>query len=374
MNYRERFSATLNHAPVDRVPFDLGGTSLSSANEHVQTRLREALGVEGASPGVYTKFDERILTHLDIDIRRVGTVIQPASDLTRRVSDTETVDCWGIRRRYTGLYADIVGPPLQGASIDDLERYPWPKPENIDKALIERSRIEAKRLSEETPYVVCGEHPVYGVLELGCWMCGYDDFLLKMAIDEPFVRRFFDIILAYQKRVIEIYYGAVGRYIHFTTSGDDFGTQQGPLISPDMFESLIKPYFAERIRYTKQFTDAAYFHHSCGSIFPIIPHLIDAGVDILNPIQPGVRDMEPAKLKTAYGEKLVFHGGIDTQHLIRNGTPESVSRGVVDVLGAMRDSGYMLAPAHNIQDDVPAENIIAMFTAAQCRCAAGKTA
>lgn len=363
MNYRERFEATIKHKPVDRVPFDLAGTSLTGMehNESIE-RLRQYLGFTSKYDGWYEKFDERILKFFDIDIRRVGDILEPESPLACSISDKEFTDCWGITRVYTGLYWDIKKPPLKGANIEDLDIYPWPTAENIDLKKIDHYREQAKKLYNETDYVVCAEHPVFGVLELGCWMCGFDDFLLKMALEPEFVIRFFDIVLEYQKRVIDIYYGALGHYIHFTTSGDDFGTQTGPFMSPAMFEELVKPYYKERINYTKKYTNAYYFHHTCGSVYTLIPHLIDAGVDILNPIQPGAKDMEPEKLKSTYGEKITFWGGIDTQHILPEGSKENVNEEVYRVLDAMSaNGGYVLAPAHNIQPDVPPENVVAIF-------------
>lgn len=367
MSYRERFEATVNHQPVDRVHFDLAGTSLTGI-EHADSvkRLLEHLGYTGPYTGHYTKFDERILKHFDIDIRRVGDILSPASPFDGKNTAYSTTDCWGVTRVFTGLYWEIKNPPLKGASIDDLEKYPWPQAERLDLKQIEMYRQQAKKLYEETDYVVCAEHPVYGILELGCWMCGFDEFFLKMAMEPEFVIRFFDKVWEYQKKVIEIYYRALGPYIHVTTSGDDFGTQTGPFISPDMFSKLIKPYYKERISYTKKFTRAYYFHHTCGSVFSLIPHLIDAGVDILNPIQPGAKDMEPEKLKKTYGNSITFWGGIDTQYLLPNGTPDDIREAVYKLLDIMGDKGgYVLSPAHNIQPDVPAVNISAIFEAAK---------
>lgn len=364
MNYRERFEATVNHKPVDRVPFDLAGTSLTGLEMGSVEKLKQLLGITGEYEGWYGKFDERVLKHLDIDIRRVGDILSPETPLSCQRSEYEYTDCWGVTRVFTGMYWDIQNPPLKGADMQALDRYPWPQAEKLNLSQIDEFREQAKKLYQETDYVICAEHPVYGVLELGCWMCGFDEFLLKMAMEPEFVLKFFDIVLNYQKKVIEIYYGALGDYIHFTTSGDDFGTQTGPFISPAMFAELVKPYYKERISYTKKFTKAYYFHHTCGSVFPLIPHLIDAGVDILNPIQPGARDMEPEKLKKAYGDRITFWGGIDTQHVMPYGTTGDVRREVFRVLDAMSgNGGYVLAPAHNIQPDVPPENILALFEA-----------
>jgi len=365
MNYRERFNAVVQHKSYDRLPFDLAGTSLTGVeNPETIRRLREFLGLSEKYDGWYTKFDERILKYLDIDIRRVGAILSPESPLERKISDYEYTDCWGVTRVYTGLYWDIKVSPLRGASIDDLDSFPWPQAEKINIKQIEEFKEQAKKLYYETDYVVCAEHPVYGIFELGCWMCGFDEFLLKMAAEPDFVFKFFDKILDYQKKVIEIYYGQLGEYIHFTTSGDDFGTQTGPFISPSMFDRMIKPYYKERISYTKKFANVYYFHHTCGSVYSLIPSLIEAGVDILNPIQPGAKDMEPEKLKKDYGDLITFWGGIDTQHILPHGTVEEVKYEVVRVLDIMSSGGgYILAPAHNIQIDVPPENIVAMYEA-----------
>lgn len=365
MNYRERFEKTMKHQNVDRVPFDIAGTALSGfdANDTI-IRLREILGFIEKYDHWYPNCDERILRYLDIDFRNVGDVLEAESELTCKLSENSYNDCWGVTRTFTGLYWEITDSPLKGASIEDLKNYPWPNPEKLNIAQLDDFTELAKKLFTETDKVVCATHPVYGVFELGCWMCGFDDFLLKMALEPDFVLRFFDIIMDYQKTVIETYYGLIGDYIHLTTSGDDFGTQTGTFFAPKMFEELIKPYYKERITNTKQYTDGYFFHHSCGSVHSLIPHLIDAGVDILNPIQPGAFKMEPERLKSDFGSELTFWGGIDTQRVLPSGNPDEVKAEVERVLDIMSpQSGFILAPAHNIQIDVPAENIIALFDA-----------
>ena len=137
-------------------------------------------------------------------------------------------------------------------------------------------------------------------------------------------------------------------------------------MSRKMFCDLIKPYLKERIAYTKKFTDAFYKHHTCGSVFELIPDIIDCGVSILNPIQPGVYQMEPERLKAAYGDRLTFWGGIDTQHLLTEGSPEQIREEVGHVLSILDvNGGYILSSAHTIQSDVPAENLLAMFEGAR---------
>jgi uroporphyrinogen decarboxylase len=360
MSYRERFTRTLAHQDVDRPPMDLDGTDMTGIDGG-PGRLAPLLGVRiDVKDPEETR--EAVRQALDIDIRDVGGILEPSGSLARRVSDTEMIDAWGITYRHNGHHFEAVGRPLAGAGIDDLARYPWPDPDKLDPAAMRRLAGTARHYFEETPYVVCARHPYFGVLELGCWMCGFDDFLYRMAGEPEFVDRFFQIILNYQHRVDEIYYAAVGPYIHFTTSGDDFGSQNGPLISPSMFRSLIHPFLSKRISHIRQFTDAAFFHHSCGAIRPLIPALIDAGVDILNPLQPQAAGMEPEGLKRDFGRSLTFYGGMDTQRILPQGTPEEVAAETRRVIGALGGGGgYILSAAHHLQSDVPAGNVIAMY-------------
>jgi uroporphyrinogen decarboxylase len=359
--YRERFARTLAHQAVDRVPMDLGSTDMTEM-EGGPRRLAPLLGL--AMTGSAEQMDEAVLQALDTDIRGVGGILTPPSEVARRISATEYINEWGITYRWNGHHDEAVGRPLAGATIADLDKYPWPNPERLDPAQIAAIRDRARYWYEKTPYVVCARHPFFGVMELGCWMCGFDDFLFRMAGEPQFVHRFFEIILDYQKRVADIYYAAVGPYIHFTSSGDDFGTQTGPFLSPRMFRDLVLPYLAERIRYIRRFTDAAFFHHTCGSVYTLLPALIDAGVQILNPMQPRAADMEPERLKREFGDRLTFYGGVDTQQLLPRGSPREVEAATRELIRTMSgDGGYILSAAHTIQSDVPLENVLAMYRA-----------
>jgi len=360
LGYRERFQRTLARQEVDRPPMDLGSTDMTEIDGG-PVRLAPLLGIH-VTRANETEINEAVFQALDTDIRGVGGILEPEDSMARRVSATERVDAWGISYRFNGHHDEAVGRPLAGATVDDLAAYPWPNPEKLDPNLIRSFGELARHYWEDTPYVVCARHPYYGVLELGCWMCGFDDFFYRLAGEPDFVQRFFQIVLDYQRRVDEIYYAAVGPWIHFTTSGDDFGAQTGPFMSPAMFQSTVLPYLERRIRHVRLFTDGAFFHHSCGAIRPLIPFLIKAGVQILNPLQPRARDMEPEGLKADFGNELTFYGGIDTQEILPNGTPEEVTaetRRVIGILG--RGGGYVLSAAHHIQEDVPLENVVAMY-------------
>ena len=373
MSRRTDFLKTLNHEEPDNLILDLGGCPQSNMDGKSMYILLKHLGydipekIDRLRFGKTRRIDERLLQRFDIDTRSIGEIYMPQDSLYRIISEDEYVDEWGIKWVYANdMYWEQTCWPLKGATIQDLDNFRWPNPDSIDMKLVEADARKAKQLWEETDYIVCAEHPVYGVFELGCWMCGFDDFLLRMYMEPDFVMKFFEKIWQYQKRVIEIYYSALGKYIHYTTSGDDFATQQNLFMPVEVFNEFIKPFFKERIAFTKTLTDAAFLHHSCGSVFSLIPELIDSGVNILNPIQPKAIDMEPERLKTAYGDRIVFHGGIDTQVILPFGSKESIEKAVRDTIGIMnRNGGYIFSAAHNIQEDVPPQNVVYMFDEAR---------
>ncbi len=371
MSRRTDFTKILNHKKPERLILDLGGNPLSSMEGDSPDKLLKVLGYEPVTKenppfGKVHKVDDRILEYLDIDTRSVGTILTPSDSLYEQINENLYIDEWGIKRKFTGMYWDIVEYPLKGTTSDDLDDFKWPNPESIDFSLIEEYGQTAKNFYENTDYVICGEHPVYGIFEIGCWMCGFDDFLIKMAIDEDYIKKFSERYLKYQRVVSEYYYKEVGPYIHYTSSGDDFATQASLFLSPDMFRENIKPYFTERVKFTKKLTDAAFLHHSCGNVHDIIDDLIDSGVDILNPIQPTNEMMNPERLKREFGDRIVFHGGLDTQDVLPFGTEETVKAATEKLISTMnKDGGYIFAAAHNIQPDVPPENVIHMFKAAR---------
>jgi len=371
MSRRSDFKKILNHEKPEKLILDLGGNPLSSMEGDSPDKLLDFLGYEPIQReplpfGKGHRIDDRILKYLDIDTRSVGTILTPKNSLCEKVSENLYIDEWGIKRKFTGMYWDIVEYPLKGATSEDLDDFKWPDPKSIDFSLIEEYGRTAKDLFENTDYVICGEHPVYGIFEIGCWMCGFDDFLIKMAIDDDFIKKFSERYLEYQRIVSKYYYKEVGPYIHYTSSGDDFATQASLFMSPDMFREKIKPYFKERVEFTKAMTNAAFLHHSCGNVHDIIDDLIDSGVDILNPIQPVNEMMSPKRLKSEFGDRIVFHGGLDTQDVLPFGTETSVKEAVNSLISTMnKNGGYIFAAAHNIQPDVPPENVVHMFKAAR---------
>jgi len=364
--YRERFAATMAHQSVDRCPIDLAGCPQATVvSDDLWVGIAAELGLTGPRPADDRHADSRVLRAFDVDFRRVGGFIGFDTGLARTTPDG-FVNEYGMRYRLAEPYADIVEFPLANTTIDEIAAWQPPVLAQIrDTGVFARWTAEARYWYEESPYLVVAEHPVWGVLEMACWLCGYDYLMMMLALDPEYIHLFFGKILSFQKEMIAAYYAELGRYIHITTSGDDFGTQRGSFMSPAMFREFVKPYMGERIAYTRQFTDAIYLHHSCGSIYDIIPDLAEIGVGILNPIQP-VAHMAPKSLKDAFGDRIVFHGGLDTQEVLPSNNPANIDAAVDNLLAAMRPQqtgGYIFAAAHNLQADVPASAVTRMFTA-----------
>ncbi|HIR77286.1 MAG TPA: methyltransferase [Candidatus Choladousia intestinipullorum] len=364
MTHRERFYEVVTHGHPDRAVYDLSGSPQTNIDYEVTKKeLARLLNITGEKQGFYN-VDERILTALDIDTRRIGGMPTPVTPHCRKENGI-TYDSWGIGYKEIDGRMEICENPLRDCTIDEMMDYEFPDPEKVDRKLIQTWAEQAKMLHEQTDYAVVAEHPVLGVFELGCWMFGFDDYLYRLAGEPEMVHAFSQRVLDYQKKVIDIYYSALGRYIDCTTSGDDFGTQNGPFMSNEMFKEFIYPYFKERVAYTKQYTEAFYKHHTCGSVYSFIPMMLECGIDILNPIQPGVYMMECGRLKEEFGDRLTFWGGIDTQHLLNGGTEQEVKDVVKETLSVMDiNGGYILSPAHTIQYDVPAQNLIALYRGA----------
>ena len=265
MTGRERFLNAVAHKKVDRAVYDLYGCPQTMImTQWTVDEIKRLLDIEGEDVrgdrfGGF--IDERILEKLGTDTRMTGVFPVPKSENQKRV-DGRYFNEWGMSERHF---------PLKDMDLDDIKKFNFPKASSIDPEIFNRCRSHAKNLYENTDYAVVAQHPCYGVLELGCWMFGYEDFLYRLGAEPETVHWFFGKILEYQKDVIKLYYGALGEYIHCTTSGDDFGTQHGLFMSACMFDELVAPYMRERIRYTKTFTKAFFQHHTCGSVFGLIP-------------------------------------------------------------------------------------------------------
>jgi uroporphyrinogen decarboxylase len=185
-----------------------------------------------------------------------------------------------------------------------------------------------------------------------------------MKTDPDFYFALSDKLFEIGLQVVEHWIGPIGEYVDIVSTYDDLGTQIGPLMSHKDYVKYLKPYEKQMIEHIKRYTDAKIYRHSCGSVYEFIPDFIEIGVDILNPLQPLAKDMEPWRLKKEFGKDLVFFGGVDTQQLLYQ-SPDKVKQGVKELIRQYAPGGgYIFGTGHNIEPDTPIENIPAMFEAA----------
>ncbi len=339
MTGRERWLAVLRRQKPDRVPMDYWATPEADARlvRHLRCAdLNEAM----------TRL------HVDRPFRLLGRYVGPPL--------SEGTDMYGIRYRRTehdgGVYEEPVHHPLAAyQTVEEIEvGYHWPSPDWFDYAHIRRE-------VEEHPNEIMrggGSEPflLYGMLR-GLEQ-SYIDLLENPAMVHYCLGRLFDLAYA---NTLRIYEQAGAGNVHITYVAEDMGSQQGLLFSPRQIEEFLLPGMKRMIQLAHEM-DAWVFHHSDGAIRPVLPMMIAAGIDVLNPIQWRCPGMEREGLKRDFGERLIFHGGVDNQQTLPFGSVEDVRREVRDnlrILGA--GGGYILAPCHNIQVVTPPENVVAMY-------------
>jgi uroporphyrinogen decarboxylase len=197
-------------------------------------------------------------------------------------------------------------------------------------------------------------------------MRSFNQFYIDMVSDSRYVEKLLDHTLTYWCEFLEGYLGAVGDLLDVICIGDDLAMQTGPIFPPEIYRALVKPYHRRLCAFIRDRTQAKIHYHSCGSILEYIPDLIEIGVDILNPVQISARGMDPVALKREFGDRIVFWGGgVDTQHTLPRGTPDDVRREVLESIKAFSPGGgYVFNSVHNLQADVPIENLVAFWEAA----------
>jgi uroporphyrinogen decarboxylase len=374
MTPRERFIAALTHEEPDRVPLDLGGINTSLMVETYQN-LKSYLGMEELPTKVLSKTwqivepDEQILELLSIDSRYLFPTIravrktaassrflQPQS----RTGENVFVDEWGVTRRFSFHYYEITEHPLEKAtSIQEIESYPWPEPHEY--LSIEGLHDRARHMHHNTEYAVVG-YTGGSLFEQAWYLRGFERLLMDLMINKDIAHGLFSKILEVRKRSADRYLSEVGDYLDVIQIGDDLATQNAPIMSPTMYREMVKPYQAELFQFVKQRTPAKLYYHSCGAVTSLLEDLIEIGVDALNPVQVTAKGMESDQLKRRFGERIAFWGAIDSQHTLPFGTVKEVKTEVQRIIRDLAPKGgYVLAGVHNLQPDIPPENIIAMY-------------
>jgi uroporphyrinogen decarboxylase len=369
MTHRQRVQAALDHKEPDCVPLDFGTGGNSAPVPEVYEKLQRCYGLRSELRLVphmlrLAVVDEEILQDLDIDTRAVS--MRPVRrGLHPCDQPGQFYDDWGVQWKEVdaggAIYRELSECPLADAKLGDLEQYGW-WPDPLDPDRYTGVEQDAKRLFYDTEWAIVGCPGFNGVWERATYLCGFRRMLEGLLLEPEFVHAVLRRITDLCKLALERYLALVGPYIHIIKMGDDLGTQNGPQMSPKTYRQVIKPYHRELFRFIKERTDARIFLHTCGSVYRLLPDLIDAGVEILNPVQVSARDMDTRRLKAEFGDQLTFMGAIDTQRVLPFGSVEEVQAEVERRIAHLGPGGgYILAPVHNVQADVPSENLIAMY-------------
>ena len=356
MDSRERVMAAINHREADRVPYDFWGTS------EAVDKLKRHWGLPDK---------EAVLDELDVDLRYIDGPEYVGPALKTFPGDIDE-DIWGVKRQKSvtgegdkrGTYRMVVEAPLANIStIEEAQAYDhWPSPDWYDYSVIEG---QCERVREKNRMAVFVGDRTNRVAQFKPYMYirGMENAYLDMAMNpelfEYITFRISSFYLEYLKRILKAANGKIDIFL----TGDDFGGQSNLLCSREMWGQFLKPgfrKFMDVIRAHQVIT----MHHTCGFVVPIIDDLIECGLDILNPIQPHLPGMEAEMLKKRFGDRIVFHGGIGIQKNLPFGSPEAVRQEVKAALRTLAPGGgYIPCTAHNIQADVPLENILALYEA-----------
>lgn len=375
MKARERLLNVLDHEESDRVPVDCGGLHTSFLTG-TYDMLKAFLGMDDLPTRVYREIwqevvvDEPILQHFSVDTRYIVPKLKPytielgqgsRSAQSEGSVERSFVDEWGIKRKFAYYYYSIVDHPLKGMPLDSIESYPWPDPE--DWVDVTGLGDRALYLRENTDYALVGHMGGPGnIFEQAWYLRGYTELLLDLLVNKDLCHALFSKILEIRKRNAEIYLREVGEYLDVFQLGDDLAIDTGPAMSPELYREMIKPYQAELIDFIKDRTSAKIYYHCDGSVVELLEDLIEIGVEILNPIQTSAKGMNAADLKRRFGKEVTFWGAIDSTDVLPRQTVERVREEVRRKISDLAPGGgYVLAAVHNLQPDVPPENIVAMY-------------
>jgi uroporphyrinogen decarboxylase len=401
MNPRERVLTALNHQQPDRPPLDLAGTRSSSISAIAYHRLRDYLGLPRRLLRVYdviqqlARVDEDVLDLFGVDTLELGSGFALRDEDWREWTLPDGTPClipaWIKPERQPGRWVirsqsgNVLAQMPDGALYFEQLQYPcaespdavpdipaamqesmWtaisspPGPLGDDYACLAEG---ARLLRQGTDRAIVG---LFGgnLLELGQFLYRNDVFFLILAgnpgLAQDFLTQATDMYMA----KLEKYLAAVGPYIDVVAFNDDLGMQNGPQISPRMFRQLFKPHFARMFRRSKELAPSVkVMIHCCGGVRELLPDLIDAGLEAINPVQITCRGMDARGLKSDFGDRLVFWGGgCDTREILPHATPEEVRRHVREQIEIFSPGGgFVFQQVHNILADVPPENIVAML-------------
>jgi uroporphyrinogen decarboxylase len=408
MTSRERVLAAINHQSPDKVPVDLGATPSSGISAIAYSNLVKHIGRDDLPVLIYdvvqqlAQPDMEILDRYGVDVLDIGRTFNDKPEDWK-----PTVLANGAAANYPKWFHPVKLSDNSFATYDDdgktmLSRMPvgatffdqtyFPYvdgyPDNYDNLDAEMGRImwardahspwdhagddgfwetlrektlNLRQNTDKALLVVCG----CNLFEWGTFLRRMDNFLMDLMCDPYNVEKLLDQLMIRHLATLEKVCNAVGDIVDIIRFGDDLGMTQGPFMEPEIYRQLFKPRHKILCNYVKEHSQMHTFIHSCGSISLLMPDLIDAGIEVFNPVQTNSYLMEPAFLKKEFGKDCTFWGGgIETAGVLNNATPEKVREQVLERLEIFsQGGGFVFNTVHNILPDVPPKNIVAMYDA-----------
>ena len=393
MNSRERVLCAINHQQPDRVPIDVGGTRQSGIAASTYHQLKESLGISSTT--------------------RVYDLYQMLADVERPVMERFGADVVGLNRpaiafnicnenwkpwqMFDGTPVEVPGSfepavedngdlllvddgepvarmPKDGFYFDRVDKYPGAahvdldgyEPPRLTDQEVEHYRAQSEALYQNTDFaIVAPMGPPYELF-YGLGTGDFENWMITLASEPDYVSALYEKLVDAWLDNLRRFVDAVGDRVQILQVNDDFGTQHSLFLSVQMYRNQIMPYYKRGLDWVHENTDMKVLLHSDGAIFPLIPSLIETGFDILNPVQTSANGMDALQLNGQFGNQLSFWGGsLDCQKTLPYGTPEEVVREVQEHLRVFAPGGgYVFASVHNIQANVPPENVIAMYDTA----------
>lgn len=368
MTSRERVLAALAHRDPDRVPLDFGATIASGITRTAYARLNRYLdGPPSPQPRTFSKRastvqpDEWVLERFRADCRPV-LLGDPDGAPDQPLEHGAFSDEWGVTWTCpeSGHYIPSNGPFCHDTDpqLADLLKRRWPDPSDPGRFRGLRERTEA--LHQPTPYAVILNLGV-GPVHLSQFMRGYGEWLMDLIERPAFAEGILDIATDFWIEVARNALREAQGSIDVVCFGDDVGTQRQPLMRPELYRRIVKPRHRRMVDALKRFGKPV-LYHTCGAVYSLIPDFIDLGIDALNPVQVSAAGMDTPRLNREFGNSLAFWGAIDTQHVLSRGAADDVRQEVRRRIADLSSrGGYVLCAVHNIQDEVPPENVAAMY-------------
>jgi len=408
MTSRERVKLAINHRQPDRVPIDFGAMRSTGIATLAYNKLRSKLGIVKGLARMYDiqqqlAYPEKEIREMfHVDVIDAGQAFLKENnnwrewkldDVSKRIIPKYLnieIDKEGMvllkdnnnivlgRKPKTSLYIDqaywVYGNFHKIPNTfndEDLVKHMWAIPSPpwyLDIFDDEQYRLFIKNIEElhnRTDYAIMLSVGC-NLFEMGSFLRRMDNFLCDIYLDKKGTKNLMDRLIEGYMRFLDRVINGVGKYVDVLQFGDDLGGQSGPFMSPDVFKDIFIPRYKKMWDFVHNRSNCKVFLHSCGSIYELLPHLIDAGLDVLNPVQTNATNMEPGKLKKEFGEYITFWGGgCNTSEILPMNTPKEVKEDVKRRIDIFADGGgFVFSQIHNILADITTENIIAMFEAA----------